>query len=170
MVVLRYAAAAAALAWGGGAQAHVSLTPPSAPAGAYQVLRFGVGHGCDGKATTGLRIEIPAGVTVARPQPKPGWSLRIERGQDQGGVGAISWSGELPAQEFDEFLMLVKLPANAGPLAFPATQACGAETVRWTDAAAPGGPRPEHPAPSLVLTPAASSPEGGHEHRHQDTP
>ena len=43
----------------GPALAHISVEPAQAPAGASQVIRFRVGHGCDGKPTTGLRVELP---------------------------------------------------------------------------------------------------------------
>jgi uncharacterized protein YcnI len=167
MVILRTLAAAAVLCAAGSASAHVSLTPQTAPAGAYQVLRFGVGHGCEGKATTALRVEIPAGVAIARPQPKPGWTLRIEHPADKAeAVSAIVWQGGLPPDQFDEFLILTRLPATEGPLAFPTVQTCGADEVRWTDTAPPGAARPQHPAPSLILTPAAAAPEAGHDHHH----
>lgn len=124
MVVLRTLALAAGLAVASAAHAHVTIQPATAPVGAYQVLRFGVGHGCgDISATTALRVEIPAGVTVARPQPKPGWTLEIERAG--AAVTAVVWRGVLPADQFDEFVVLTKLPDAAGPLAFPAIQKIG---------------------------------------------
>lgn len=54
-------------AWG-----HVVLSQPQAPAGSYYTAYFRIGHGCAGAATTALRVEIPPGIVVARPQPKPG--------------------------------------------------------------------------------------------------
>lgn len=163
MVVLRAMAIAALAALSGPAAAHVSVQPTTATPGAYQVLRFGVGHGCGDKAdTTALRIEVPASVMVARPQPKAGWTLRIERSGDK--VTALIWSGRLPPDQFDEFVVLARLPEAGGPLAFPAIQSCGAEENRWTEATPPGGPRPKFPAPFVTLIPAA--PEAGHDHQH----
>ncbi len=164
MVVLRFMAiAASATLAAGSAAAHVSVQPASASAGAYQVLRFGVGHGCRDKAdTTALRIEIPAGVTVARPQPKPGWGLQIVRNGET--VTALVWTGRLPPDQFDEFIVLTKLPETGGPLAFPAIQSCGAEQNRWTEVPPPGAPRSKFPAPLVnVIT---APPEGGHDHQH----
>ena len=167
MVVLRILAAAAALCAAGSASAHVSLSPSTAVAGSYQVLRFGLGHGCDGKATTALRIEIPASVFIARPQPKPGWALAIEHPPGKAdAVSAIVWRGELPPDQFDEFLMLAKLPPGEARLAFPAIQSCGAEEIRWTESVGSDGARPQHPAPALFLTPATTAPEAGHDHHH----
>jgi uncharacterized protein YcnI len=168
---MRYAlsaliAAAAALG-AAAAQAHVSLQPTTATAGAHQVLRFVVGHGCDGQATTALRIEMPPGVASARPQPKPGWRLTIEHppGQPEA-VSAVTWRGRLPADQFDEFLVFAKLPAAAGEAAFPAIQTCGSTVVRW---AAPPGPGEPHPAPHLTLV-APAGPDPHAHHHHQANP
>jgi uncharacterized protein YcnI len=134
------------------AEAHVSVQPAEATAGGFQVLRFGVGHGCAGKPTTALTLQIPPSVTSAHPQPKPGWTLTIEHPKDAPDrVSAVTWRGDLPADEFDEFLIHVRLPAEAGRLAFPAIQACGAETVRWT------GETGGAPAPVVVLDPGGGA-------------
>lgn len=163
MVVLRSLAFLTILSVAAPALAHVTVQPAAATPGAYQVLRFGVGHGCGDKAaTTALRIEIPAGVSVARPQPKPGWKLEIVRAGEI--VSAVVWRGALLPDQFDEFVILTKLPTDGGPLAFPAIQACGAEENRWIETQSPGGPRPKFPAPTVTLIPAA--PEGGHDHQH----
>lgn len=164
MVVLKTLLVAAVLTAAAPASAHVTVQPATATAGAYQVLRFGVGHGCGDKAaTTALRVEIPVGVSVARPQPKPGWKLEIVRAGQT--VSAIVWRGELPLDQFDEFVMLAKLPADGGPLAFPAIQTCGAAESRWIETQSPGASRPKFPAPSVTIVPAAP-PEGGHDHQH----
>jgi periplasmic copper chaperone A len=139
-----------ALSAAGAAQAHVSISPREAQAGAYQVVRVGLGHGCDGQATTALRIEIPPGVVSARPQPKPGWTLAIERSGGEA-VRAITWRGRLPADQYEEFLIQLHLPAEPGVLAFPAVQTCGKTIVRW-DESATNGARPKRPAPILTLT------------------
>jgi uncharacterized protein YcnI len=155
--------AALAVTAAGAAEAHVALTPKTAEAASYQVLRFGLGHGCDDKATTGLRIEIPQGVGSARPQPKAGWTLEIEHSADQR-VDAISWHGDLGPDQFDEFLIQVRLPSEVGALAFPAVQTCGQTTVRWADPPGPHGEKTKHPPPTLLLTP----PREGSSHSHQN--
>ena len=71
-------------------------------------------------------------------------------------VSAIVWRGRLPADRFDEFLILARRPAKEGPLAFPATQSCGNVETRWVEEVGPHGDRPKHPAPKLMLTPAVS--------------
>lgn len=140
--------------------AHVVADPGRASAGAYQAVVFRVGHGCGEAATTALRIEIPPQIASARPQPKPGWRLEIER-QD-GKVSALTWRGELPGDQFDEFAVLFKLPGEPTTLYFPTVQSCGAAQSQWTEVPAPGE-RASHPAPSLTITPKAAPAEA---HRH----
>lgn len=138
------------------ALAHVSLDPGEAKAGSYQVLRFRVGHGCGtATTTTALRIETPQGLAGARPQPKPGWTLSVE--QDAERVTALVWRGELPADQFDEFAVLAKLPAEPGVLYFPTVQTCGGEESQWTEIPDPGEAGLSHPAPSVRVLPAAGS-------------
>lgn len=144
------------------ALAHVAAEPRQAPAGAYQVIAFRVGHGCGKAATTALRIELPAGLASARPQPKPGWTLKIERDGDR--PTAIVWTGDLPGDQFDEFAILAKLPDQPGPLYFPAIQTCGADQAPWNQIPDPGDvPRSlDRPAPSLLVTPPAGAAETHH--------
>jgi uncharacterized protein YcnI len=158
--------ALALAATGGAAAAHVSADLAEAPAGAIQVVRFRVGHGChETAATTALRVEMPAGLASARPQPKAGWTLSIER-DPAGAVKAVQWAGRLPGDQFDEFALLVKLPADQTSMAFPAVQTCGAEAERWTEIRDPTQPdrKLSHPAPTVRLTPPTAAPDGGHHH------
>lgn len=145
------------------ASAHVAADPGVAVAGSYQAVRFRVGHGCaDTGDTTALRIEIPAGIQSARPQPKPGWSLEIARGGD-GKVAAVTWRGLLPADQFDEFALFFKLPADPQTLYFPTVQTCGADDAQWTEIPE-AGEKPSHPAPALRLTAPNSADDAGHHH------
>jgi uncharacterized protein YcnI len=159
-------AAAAAMA-AGAASAHVAADPSTVAAGGYQAVKFRVGHACsDAATTTALRIEVPEGVLSARAQPKPGWSLSLERSPDATRrVTAVTWRGALPPDQFDEFALFLHLPDTAGVLYFPAVQTCGSAQTRWTDVPEPGSTgRLDHPAPSLRLTPATPAPDAGHHH------
>lgn len=152
----------------GAAQAHVVFSQPAATAGAHWAGVLRVSHGCDGSATTSVRVEIPAGIIVARPQPKAGWTIAIERAPlatpvpAEGGavlterVAAITWTGRLPDDQFEEFGVAAKLPATPGPLAFPVIQTCERGEARWTETAVAGAPRPAHPAPVLTLSDGAA--------------
>lgn len=134
------------------AAAHIVADPGTAVAGAYQPVVFRVGHGCGSAATTAVRVEIPAEMASARPQGKPGWRLEIERSDEK--VSAITWRGELPDEQFDEFAILFKLPDAPGAYYFPTVQTCGEQESQWTEIPA-AGERPSHPAPSLVVAPKA---------------
>ena len=101
--------------------AHVTLETQQAEANnAYKaVLR--VGHGCEGKPTIAIRVQIPEGVIAAKPMPKPGWQLEVVKGKYEQpydyfdselteGVRQIAWSGgELPDDFYDEFVFVGRL-------------------------------------------------------------
>src|SRR5262249_20835349 len=134
-------------------------------------------HGCAGSPTRSIRVEIPESVTIARPQPKPGWRLDIERAplaqpiQSEGGpitdrVTAIMWTGELPADEFDQFGIMMRLPNQAGPLYFRVTQTCASGEERWTEIPAEGQAWGSMHRPAPVITLAAPTPAPVHMHQH----
>lgn len=158
----------AAAAAAGAAQAHVVFVHPAAVAGSHWAGALRVSHGCDGSATTSVRVEIPEGIVVARPRVPAGWSVAIEREPlaepvpaEGGGllterVSAITWTGRLSDDQFEEFGLAAKLPPQAGPLVFPVIQTCEQGEARWTEVAAAGAPRPAHPAPVLNLQAGAA--------------
>lgn len=142
---------------------HVVLTQRTAPADSYFRAAFVVPHGCDGAATTAVTVWLPETVLIAKPQPKPGWQVRIERvtlerpvpgphgTQIKERVAKITWSGgSLPDDHFDEFAVQVRLPAESGTLYFPVEQICGDRRRRWSELPAP------HQKPSELESPAAS--------------
>lgn len=153
------------------AAAHVAFTETNAQPGSNYVGALRIGHGCDGAATTSLRVEIPDGVTSAKAQAKPGWTITVERTplaqpvKGEGGktvtdrVSAIIWTGNLPNDEFDDFGLMLKLPATTGPLYFPATQTCATGSADWKDvpAATQAWHDVPHPAPVLNLAPDDAS-------------
>lgn len=157
--------AAAFVVLAGSASAHVVLAEPEARAGSYYAGFFRIGHGCDERGTIAVRVEIPESVLIARPQPKPGWTLEIEHvelaapAQMEGHVltervAAITWRGYLPPALFDQFGVLMKLPERAGPLYFPVVQSCDGAERRWIEVPARGQAWGdlESPAPVLTLT------------------
>jgi len=160
-------AAAAALSMLAAAQtavAHVTLADPQAAPGAYYTSAFRVTHGCAGAAPIALRIEIPEAIVTAKPQPKAGWTLEIERAplatpvKGEGGrmltqrVSAITWRGRLPDEDWDQFGVMAKLPSEPGKLYFPAIQTCESGEERWIEVPPPGeSGRLSHPAPALTI-------------------
>jgi uncharacterized protein YcnI len=97
--------------------AHATLDRTEAPADSFYKAVFGIAHGCDGQPTLRVRVCIPEGVVSVKPQPKAGWELTIRREKlpqplkDSHGaaigeiVTEVMWSGKLPDDNFDEFLI-----------------------------------------------------------------
>src|SRR5271155_5815788 len=84
--------------------AHVTLEQAQAIIGASYKAALRVPHGCDGSATTAIRVRIPDGVVDVKPMPKPGWTLNIVKGkyaktyslhhaQISEGVTEVAWPG-----------------------------------------------------------------------------
>lgn len=158
-------AALSAALIGAAADAHIVFAEPEAQAGGYYAGFLRVSHGCGASPTRSIRVEIPEGVVSARPQPKPGWTLAIEHQplkvpiKGEGGaliterVSAITWTGELPGDQFDQFGVMMKLPAATGPLYFRTVQRCAVGSNDWVNI--PASPAEWHmtqmPAPMLVL-------------------
>jgi len=139
------------------ALAHVVAAPGEAKAGAYAAIAFRVGHACAaGDTTLKVRVEIPDGVASARPQPKTGWTIDIEKSDDK--TAAVTWTGRLPDEQFDDFSLLMKLPAQPGSLVFPVIQSCEKGESQWTEIADPERPGEKltRPAPILRLIPGAA--------------
>lgn len=152
----------------GPASAHVTLEATKAPADSTYKAVLRVGHGCDGAATTKIRVQVPLGVRQAKPMPKPGWELttvieKLPGAYDWYGtmiteeVREIEWSGgKLPDAFYDEFVFRARLPDEAGAvISFPVVQECETGVHRWIEIPEPGKSADdyEEPAPQLTLTP-----------------
>ncbi len=150
------------------ASAHITFGSGDARAGGSYRAVLRVPHGCEGAATTAVRIQIPEGVITVKPMPKPGWDLEVVTGpyeraytrfgsEVRDGVKEIRWTGgDLPDAFYDEFVFTgtfaESLPVNER-LYFPVVQECGNAVDRWIEI--PGaGPEPEHPAPGILVLPA----------------
>ena len=146
--MLRIILAAAAACLTVPAAAHVTLDTREAPALGYVRLAIRVPHGCDGAATTAIRMQVPEGVTAVKAQPKPGWTLTLAadeagpKGHDSSpSVHEIAWrGGPLPDAYYEEFLIRVRLPDGPGQTVFfPFVQECeGGKVVRWIERPAAG--------------------------------
>lgn len=148
------------------AAAHVVTVQDTAKAGSYSAIAFRVGHACAaGDTTLKIRIEIPTGVASARPQVKPGWTYTLERPADpKAAPTAITYAGRLPDEAFDDFAVLMKLPATGDRLVFPVVQTCEKGESRWTEVADPAKPdeKLSRPAPVVTLIPAEAAPAAHH--------
>jgi periplasmic copper chaperone A len=153
------------------ASAHVTLETREAPVGAPYKAVLRVPHGCDGAATTALRVRIPEGMIAVKPMPKPGWKIDTVSGKYpktysffhgaklSEGVTEVSFSGgSLPDAYYDEFVITGFIAGDLEPgtmLYFPVVQECEKGVHRWIEIPAAGkspGDYPE-PAPGLKLVP-----------------
>lgn len=151
------------------AQAHVTVVPRAAPAGAYTVLDVRVPNERDGKATTKVDVKLPPGFVAASFQPVPGWDVRVirerlsrpietENGPISEQVSRIVFSGgEIPPGAFQDFPVSVQIPDRPGTtLTFKALQTyAGGEVVRWI-----GAPDSETPAAEVAIVAADGAGEG----------
>jgi uncharacterized protein len=143
------------------AQAHVTLQPNEAPAGAYTVLDVRVPNETDSADTTKVAVQLPEGFGDVSYQAVPGWQVKVVHDKlkkpiqtDDGpvteGVSEVIFSGgKLPPGEFQDFPLSVQIPGRAGEeLTFKAVQTYDdGEVVRWI-----GAPETEHPAPQVLVT------------------
>jgi uncharacterized protein YcnI len=165
------AATAAFLAAGDLANAHAVLERREAPADSYFKAVIGIGHGCEGSPTLRVRVRIPEGVISVKPQPKAGWELSIRKDKlpkpvDAGHgrtiteeVAEVTWSGRLLNENYDEFVLQVKLPDSPGEtLYFLTVQECEKGVHRWIEIPTGGKARGDYkePAPELKLLPKRS--------------
>ncbi len=180
---------AATLGLGSAALAHVTLEQPQAETGAYTKATLRVGHGCDGLPTAVLRAEVPDGFQGAKPMPKPGWTLAVQRAKlakpyDNHGklvtedVSVVTWTATaretyLGDDQYDEFVLRGKAPETAGPLWFKVTQLCkDADKTgqnAWVEVPASGISTKglKFPAALLNVTaPAPATPAKASEHKH----
>lgn len=159
IVIGAAAVAALLLAPAPAARAHVTLETAEAPPNSWYRAVFRVPHGCEGAATIRITVRLPAGITGARPMPKPGWTLTLTPRPDappptgHGAtpeVGVITWEGgPLPNAHYDEFVIRFRTPATPGELWIPVLQECeGGRSTNWAATPAPGE-RAATPAPRL---------------------
>jgi uncharacterized protein YcnI len=151
--------------------AHVTLERQEAAVGAPYKAVFKVPHGCGVSPTLKLRVRIPDGVIAVKPMPKPGWQIDLVKGKygksytmfhsitvDEG-VKEVAWTGRLPDENYDEFVLSVYLTGDlvAGrTLYFPVVQECESGVHRWIEIPEEGKPAADYkePAPGLKLLPA----------------
>ena len=155
----------------GPALAHVTLEAQEAAVpGSYKAV-FRVGHGCEGKPTIKIRVQIPEGVIAVKPQPKPGWTLEKVKGAyaksydyygtpTSEGVKEVVWTGgSLADDEYDEFVLRAYLTGDlktGTTLYFPVVQECpDGAAERWIETPAAGKVADDYetPAPGVSLVP-----------------
>ncbi len=159
---------------------HIVLQDGAAAAGASYRATLRVGHGCDGAATTGITVTIPAGFTGAQPMPKPGWTVRTVTGKltqpytahgktFTEGVTEISWTAStpdnaLPSDFYDEFVLRGTTPAKPGPMWFKVVQTCIQGVNAWVEVPATGTSTKGLKSPAALLEVLDIQAAGGHNH------
>ena len=159
---------------------HIVLEDGAAAAGASYRATLRVGHGCDGAATTGITVTIPAGFTGAQPMPKPGWTARTVSGKlaqpytSHGksftdGVVEISWTASsaetaLPNDFYDEFVLRGTTPTKPGPLWFKVVQTCTKGVNAWVEVPTTGTSTKGLKNPAALLEVLDIQAAGGHNH------
>jgi uncharacterized protein YcnI len=152
------------------ARAHITLENQEAPVGGSYKAVMRVPHGCDGSATTAIRVRIPDGFITVKPMPKPGWKLDTVNGKYtrayslhgakvSEGVTEVRWSaGNLPDAFYDEFVFTGAIAdelESGKTLYFPVVQECEKGVHRWIEIRTNGDSHEEtsEPAPALKLLP-----------------
>jgi uncharacterized protein YcnI len=167
---LMAATAVAVLALPAAAQAHVTLQPNQAAAGAFTVLDVRVPTERDNASTAKVDVKFPAGFAAASYQAVPGYRVRVikktldkpirtDDGPITEGVDRIVWTrtssrGGIRPGQFQDFPISVQIPGKAGDkLTFRAVQTySNGEVVRWIGAAGS-----DTPAPQVTVTAAAQA-------------
>lgn len=159
------------------AYAHVTFLDGDAPQDSTFIATLQVPHGCDGKATTEVRVKLPEGFVFAKPQPKPGWDLEVIKGdyqksydnhgeQVKSGPLEVRWkNGNLSDDFYDTFVVrgsISGIVAGAS-LAFPVTQVCGDSSEVWDQVAAEGVDPHSLKSPAPVLRIVAAEGHGHHD-------
>ena len=148
--------------------AHITIEQREATVGASAKLVFKVPHGCGNSPTLKLRVRVPDGVIAVKPMVKAGWQIETVTGaygktysyfhgaQLSEGVKEVTWSGKLPDNLYDEFILtgFVSDALKAGTtLYFPVVQECESGVHRWIEIPTKSGQHLEEPAPGVVLVP-----------------
>lgn len=168
-----------ALALAAPASAHVTVTPSDTAAGAYTVLTFSVGHGCEGSPTTGIRIQIPEGINSVTPTRTPFYDVTKQTKKldppvtDAHGnqlterVDTVTYTAKTPLPDGirDTFELSLQLPEDAAgqDLAFKTIQTCQTGETAWIEIPAEGQSEDDlaSPAPAFTVTDAEGD---GHGH------
>ncbi|NGN93948.1 YcnI family protein [Nocardioides sp. KC13] len=175
------AAAAAAVTFlvAAPASAHVTVTPTETAAGAYTVLTFSVGHGCEGSPTNKITIQVPEGINTVTPTRQPFYDVKVTKEKlaepikdahgneltERDATIVYTAKTPLPEGQRDAFEVSLQLPEKEGTLSFPTVQTCEKGETAWIEETPEGATEePESPAPAFEVTAAES--EDGHGHGH----
>jgi uncharacterized protein YcnI len=137
-----------------------------------------VPHGCEDSPTKQLTIEVPEALNEVSPQVHPGWDIEVKTEDlpepvDDGEGGQITErmsevvftakrGNELPPHFRDTFTLGFRAPDAEGDyLFFKTIQTCVEGETPWIEEYTGEGEEPEHPAPAVLIGPAAGDEHGG---------
>ncbi|WP_432969636.1 DUF1775 domain-containing protein [Dactylosporangium sp. CA-233914] len=139
------------------AAAHVQVSADNPQAGARDVTITFTGEGESSRAgISAERVVLPAGIEIGDVQlvtAPAAWTFSA-------GTDGYTISGPAlrPRTDAVHTIRVARLPATAHALAFKTLETYSDGSVaRWIDLPEPGNPEPEHPAPVLMLRPAAAA-------------
>jgi uncharacterized protein YcnI len=175
-IALAATTATAALALPAAAQAHVTVQPTEATAGAFMKLDVRVPNEQSDASTVKIQLQLPDGFASASYEPRADWRVQVTRTKlakpvqtDDGpiteGVKQIAWTGSgkglgrVGPGQFMDFPISVQIPEGAAgkTLTFKAIQTySNGDVVRWI-----GAPSSESPAPTLTVAAAAAGSGSG---------
>lgn len=120
------------------ALAHVTIQPREAMQGA--TVRYTVRIPSEGDvATTGVELEVPAGVIVEVLQTPVGWTYEVEHAEDR--IVSIRWDVDVKPHEFLEVGFVARNPRQGSRIVWTLRQIFADGTVTdWTNG--PNGLRP----------------------------
>ncbi|GGM10443.1 YcnI family copper-binding membrane protein [Nakamurella endophytica] len=158
------------------ALAHVTVGPASITAGTYSVLAFKVPNESATAKTSEVAVTLPSDHPFASVSARqlPGWTATLTRTKLQNpvtdddnatiteAVTTVTWradaSSRIALGQYVEFDLSVGPVPDVRELSFPAVQTYDDGTVvRWNQPTPASGEEPEHPVPTLAVTPAAAS-------------
>jgi uncharacterized protein YcnI len=180
------AVAAAGLAVPAAAQAHVTVQPNTAAAGAFTVENVRVPNERDNASTVKVDVQLPPGFAEVSYQARPGWTVKMtteklakpiqsDDGPINEQVRRIAFTGHgvegrIRPGQFMDFPLSVQIPGKPGDkLTFKAVQTySNGEVVRWIGAAGSDTPAPvvsvtngTEAADTQPVGPAAADSGGG---------
>lgn len=132
------------------APAQVTLESGQGLAGSRHKAVFRVAQACGDSPINAFVVAIPEPVSAARPMPKAGWQLDLWRDAN-GRPTRIRWSGgTLPGWQYDEFVIVARLPEQPGTLFWKVSPICDHGRIDWDGE--PAGDETGGHSPALPLT------------------
>jgi uncharacterized protein YcnI len=110
--------------------AHVTIAPVESKLGVSE--RYTVRVPTEGQvATSGVDLEVPAGVTVGSVLASSGWKSELRREGNR--IVAISWKVDIPVGHFGELVFTARNPKEGASIVWKVMQRFADGTSReWT--------------------------------------